>query len=280
MIHDLSTTLHAILDDNSLGARFPELLAANIAFDRPDDNFQPQAPAALDLFLYDIRENVELRNNEPIVQRNGHQATIQPPPRRIDCSYLVTAWPTGAPPLELREHQLLGQALEVLAGYPTIPHIFLQGSLVDQEPPLPMITPQVDGLKSPADFWTAMGNRLRASFTVTITLSVSVLPAVTGPIVTTKLTGFDAGEGVIDETLVQIGGRVLGPSGDGIAEAVVDILDAGLRAITDADGNFSFTRVPRGDRDFRVVAVGFQPFAQTVNVPSRSEDYDFNLIPL
>lgn len=280
MIHDLSSTLQALLDDPVLGTDFPELLAANVVFERPDMGFTPTAPASLDLFLFDVRENLELRSNEPIVERNGNQATVRKPPRRIDCSYLVTAWPTGAPPLELKEHQLLGQALQVLAGHPTVPAGYLQGSLAGQEPPLPMVSPQLDGLKSPADFWTAMGNQLRASFTVTVTISVPVLPDVTGPIVTTKAAGFGRVDGPVEETLWQVGGRVVDGGGHGLAGAVVDVLDAGLRATADAEGRYSFVRVPAGARTLRAVAVGFEPLTRAVTVPGPPEEFELTLNPL
>ena len=280
MIDDLSRTLETILDDPGIGGEFPELFDAHIVFDRPDDTFTPSAPASLDLFLYDIRENLELRNNETIVERQDNQAVISKPPRRIDCSYLVTAWPTGDPPLELREQQLLGQALQVLGRYPKIPETFLQGLLVGQRPPLPMMAPQIDGLKSPADFWTAMGNQLRASFTVTVTICVPIFPDTTGPLVTTKAAGFAADDGPVAETLVQVGGRVLDGGGTGVAGAVVDVVDAGLRATTDAEGRYAFARVPTGNRTFRAVAVGFQPLTQAVQVPGQTEDYELTLTPL
>src|SRR5262249_40639992 len=145
---------------------------------------------SIDLFLFDIRENLELRSNEPRLERRGFEAVLHQAPRRIDCSYLVTAWPVGGPDLPLQEHRLLSQGLQLLSRLPTIPPGFLQGSLVGQTPPLPMIVPQFDGLKSPAEFWTAMGSRLRASLTVTVTISVPFAPDVTGPVVTTLRSNF------------------------------------------------------------------------------------------
>ena len=64
MIRDLSLTLQAILDDPALGAAFPELAAAQIVFNPPVETFNP-TQTTIDLFLYDIRENMELRSNEP-----------------------------------------------------------------------------------------------------------------------------------------------------------------------------------------------------------------------
>ena len=171
MIRDLSLTLRAILDQPGLPA---ELAAAQIVFDRPTEPFAP-SPTAVDLFLYDIRENVDLRSNEPIVERLNGQARIHRPPLRVACSYLVTAWPISDEEPALQEHRLLSQVLALLSRYPTIPENFLQGRLVGQEPPLPMMTAQANGLQNPAEFWTAVGNKLRASLTVTVTIAMPVL---------------------------------------------------------------------------------------------------------
>jgi hypothetical protein len=65
-----------------------------------------------------------------------------------------------------------------------------------------------------------------------------------------------------------------------VNDAVVDVLDAGLRTKTTSDGRYSFSRVPAGTRTIRAVAVGYQPRTQPVTVPGRPEDYDINLIPL
>jgi hypothetical protein len=165
MIRDLSETLRALLA--------PALPLADISFERPTDQFQP-AQTTVNLFLYDVRENVELRSNEPVVRRLGNQSRTEPPPLRIACSYLVTAWPTGGGDLALEEHGLLSDSLRRLASFPTIPPEFLQGRLVGQQPPLPTMTAQPVGLNNPAEFWTALGNRLRVSLTLTATISLPV----------------------------------------------------------------------------------------------------------
>jgi Pvc16 N-terminal domain/Carboxypeptidase regulatory-like domain len=277
MIRDLSATLDALLTQPGLPL---ELAAAQIIFDRPTEPFNPPQ-TTVDLFLYDIRENVELRSNEPLYRRplNQQFLDVEPPPMRIACSYLVTAWPVGGADLALQEHRLLSQVLQMLSHFPTIPPQFLQGSLVGQEPPLPMMTAQTDAVKNPAEFWTAIGNRLRASLNVTVTISVPVLDDVTTSIVTTIRTGYDLGEGV-SEVLIQIGGRVTDLLGNAVSNALVDVLNAGLRTQTDADGRYSFDSVPSGPITVRTVAVGFQPKTQVVSVPGKSEDYEIALTPL
>jgi hypothetical protein len=281
MIRDLSETLKAILQDPSVP---PELGAADILFDRPSDPFT-LTKTTIDLFLYDVRENTELRSNEYVVERRNNQSIIHPAPLRLNCSYLVTAWPVGGAEVALQEHRLLTQALRALGQFPIIPAKYLQGSLVGQEPPLPMMALHPDALKNLSEFWTSVGNKLRASLTVTVTIGVPLLADVTDFMVTTQTTAVAPAEVGSPDTLLQVGGRVLDLAARGIAGALVDVLDAtlhetGLRDTTDADGRFSFVRVPTGAQNLRVVAANFQEKTQQLVVPGRQEDYEITLAPL
>lgn len=276
MIRDLSQTLKAILTQPGLPT---ELAAAHITFDAPVNDPTP-TPTEVNLFLYDIRENTELRLTEPVVKRQNGQAVVQQPPLRVACSYLVTAWPAGGTELTLQQHRLLSQVLQVLARFPTVPARFLQGNLVGQEPPLPLMTAQMEGLKNPAEFWSALGTKLRPSLTIVATVALPLLADTTAPLVTTLHTGFDLGRGVIEEMLVEIGGRVRGPGGQPLADAYVELVDLAKQTRTDADGQFKFDSVPTGAHTVRAVAVGFNPKTQPLVVPGRPEDYEITLTPL
>lgn len=276
MIRDLSETLKAILQDPSVP---PELAAADILFDRPADPFTP-AKTTVDLFLYDIRENTELRSNEQVVERRGNQSITHPAPLRLNCSYLVTAWPAGGAELALQEHRLLSEVLVVFGQFPTIPPLYLQGSLIGQDPPLPMVALHPDALKNLSEFWTSLGNKLRASLTLTVTISVPLYADVPGFLVTTRTAAIAPSQTAPPETLIEVGGRVLDMTAHGVPNAIVDILDMGLRQTSDSDGRFSFLQVPSGSHTLRAVATGFQITTQPLVVPGRSEDYEITLAPL
>jgi hypothetical protein len=278
MIRDLDETLRAVLHDPAQMPMFPELAGADVLFDRPTDPYTP-ARSTINLFLYELRENTELRSNDPdIVIING-QAITHPAPMRLFCSYLVTAWPIGGAEPPLQEHRLLTQALRVLARYPTIPPIFLQGSLKAQQPPLPMVTLHPDSLKAMSEFWTSLGNRMKASLTVTVTISVPVFADVTDFLVTTHRTTYQPRE-TPPETLLHVGGRVLDNKANGVVGAMVDLLDLGLRTTSDQDGNFDFVDVAPGAHQLRAAATGFAVKSQPMNVPGRPEEYEITLAPL
>lgn len=278
MIRDLSETLKKVLHDPVFATQFPELNTADIVFERPLDPFAP-LKTTVDLFLYDVRENLELRSNEYTVEFINGQAVTHPAALRLACSYLVTAWPVGGVDIALQEHRLLTHILRVLSRYPMIPAQFLQGSLVGQEPPLPMVTLHPDALKNLAEFWSSLGSKMKASLTVTVTISIPVFEDISDFVVTTHRTSFSTDTSPPD-SILQIGGRVVDQTATGVAGALVDLPDAGLRQTTDAAGQFAFQPVSAGPHSIQVVAVGFQPATQNVTVPGAPEDFVIQLTPL
>jgi hypothetical protein len=281
MIRDLSQTLKAVLQDPTFALQFPELASADIIFDRPLDPFNP-SKTTIDVFLYDVRENLELRLNDPVIEfHNGHAIT-HPAPLRLACSYLVTVWPVGGTELALQEHRLLTQVLRALSRYPTIPSTFLKGSLIGQDPPLPMVALHPDALKNLAEFWSSLGSKMKASLTVTATISVPVFSDLDDFLVTTHITDFIQGAPPVTETVIQIGGRVLDQNTSaGIGGALV-ILDNGQRETSDDSGEFNFLNVPAGAHTFTAFAVGYQAPAapQAFQVPGQPQDYVITLKPL
>ncbi|WP_298269399.1 Pvc16 family protein [Geobacter sp.] len=281
MIRDLSQTLRAILSQPGLPA---ELAAARIAFDRPTEQFNPQQ-TTVDLFLYDVRENVELRSSEPVVERAGGEAVIRRPPLRVACSYLVTAWPVGGTEPALQEHRLLSQVLQVLSRYPIIPPAFLQGGLAGQEPPLPMVAALVDRQKNLSEFWTALGNRLRPSLTVTVTIGIDVFTPETVPMVLTGEVLLGERTAPHETTLkagtevrsFRIGGRVTGTGDAPVAGATVTLVERGISATSDGDGRFVLGAMKPGSYTLHVVKGGtVKDVAITVPAPG-GQNYDVQL---
>jgi len=175
MIGDLDKTLQELL-----GRELPSDLVdqVTISFATPDDEFPPTSVTlpALDLFLYDVRENRELRSNEwQVERRSDGTITKQRPSIRVECSYLITAWASkhsNTPAQD--EHYLLGEVMKVLLRHPTIPAAVLQGGLQGQEPPLPSVILQPGRLQSLGEFWQALGGKPKAALNYTVTIGVDV----------------------------------------------------------------------------------------------------------
>ncbi|GKS69048.1 hypothetical protein W03_10520 [Nitrosomonas sp. PY1] len=280
MIRDLSETLRKILDDKALAVDYPELEAAQIVFDRPAESFSP-AQTTINLFLYDIRENMELRTNEPITRFVDQRVTIQRPPLRIACSYLITAWPVGGAEPILQEHQLLSQVLQVLSSYSHIPGKFLQGKLKNQSPPLPVMVARSDGLKDPSEFWTALGNKLRPSITVSITISMDKIEEnpVEAPLVQLHdiilgLRSAPTEERVMPDQRSEgyrVGGFVKDADGNPLENVLISVVDLGLTTHTDANGCYQFGLLTAGTYTIKAAKEGGPEKTIKVTVPVKNK---------
>ena len=167
----------------------------------------------MDLFLYDVKENRELRDPTPIIEPSGTPGVSirRAPPIRVDCSYIVTCWSTNTGPAKVvEEHRLLAETLSWLSRFPTIPPSFLQGSLNNQLYPLPTIVAQMDPNKNAGDFWIALGIPPRPAFYLTATVAMLLGAGVETPLVTTAIASYQQGrESAPSEEWINIGGVVL-----------------------------------------------------------------------
>ena len=178
------------LDDSLqelLARTLPESLEqqVEINFAAPDDQLQPSSGASLmiNLFLYGVRENLELRTQEWTYQslnRGENGQHVKPytsrtvPPVRVDCSYLITAWSSQSASQIRDEHHLLGAVMKALLRYHTLPAEFLVGDFQNQALPLPTATLQTSQVQSFSDFWQALGGKPKAALNYTVTISVPV----------------------------------------------------------------------------------------------------------
>jgi hypothetical protein len=283
VINDLTESLAAMVRGEAAGGS--GLALADIVYDRPVESFSPTQPT-LNLFLFDIRENLELRSAEPVTEFVGSQWVTRRPPLRVACSYLVTAWPGNVPGEAsfLNEQGLLAQALLVFARFSAVPDRYLKGSLAGQQPPLPMITAQASGLKDPAEFWTAMGNKLRASLSVSVTVSMQpFLDAVNAAPVRTNVVNLGLRDPAADNSLIaatrletfSIGG-IVSSGGAPLAGALLRMTDAStgaqnLSSTSGADGSFRIDGIPLpGDYALSITA-GAASKSMNIHIPGPGE---------
>ena len=256
MFQDLDATLQAILDDPQTP---DDLRNAEVSFESPDKDFKPPQ-SLVNLFLYEVQENRELRDNAPVMERVGDQYVSHQPPMRIDCTYLVTTWSTKTGGLKTaEEHRLLGLALLWLGRFPVIANGYLQGSLKNppQAYPLPVMVAQMKEDQGMGQFWSALGISPRPAFSLTITLTIQPFDqADQYPIVqavrmeTASLIGPALAGRVQDKTLAPVAG------------ARVTVAENGQSVTTDQAGHFSFDALAPGQYTL-VVHVDNQPDVQT-----------------
>jgi len=292
MIRDLDLSLKALLSGKAVGGE--ELDLAEISFSVPDEEWRSTGTGLhLNVYLYDIRENRNLRSNERqrIHHANGAVTHRKSPPR-IDCNYIITAWnkETASPnpdsdsdkeDKELQEHRLLSQVLGVLLRCPLIPPKYLHGSLVNQEPDLPMVTAQKDGLTDPVEFWSALGAPLKPSINCVVTLAMEAEEEPVDYIVTTSIITYKKKKqpGVYQED-IRIGGRVTDKDHPDSGIAGVEVFIPGLkkRATSDGKGYFTFYKLQRGKFKCTAQKEGYRAAEVALEIPApEGKNYDIQL---
>jgi len=172
------------IPDNTWETKIKELIASNVEF-------------ALNIYLYDVRENRKLRTNDRTVQYHpNNTVTEKERPARVDCFYLITAWkPQQAAPaiqqwqVAVDEHHLLSRVLQTLLRFPVLPSTVLQGDLakLDPLPEIPTSVAQPDGMKNLGDFWNAVKSAWRPAIQYVVTIPFDLVKVFTAPLVASKI---------------------------------------------------------------------------------------------
>lgn len=268
MIADLSRGLRAVLGRPEVAH---ELSAAQVSFETPQDAFNPEKDTVC-FCLYDLRENVELRNNTPSVRRNGNRVAYVSAPMRVDATYLVSAWSPRAEGSALREHQLLGHLLDVFTRLPVLPADLLQGRLADQVYPVRLTLFPATAAESAPLVWQALGLHLRPSLCLRATFTLEPVQGLEGAVVTqanwrfaqADLTGREAVVATSVEEECSLAGRIVDADQEAVPEATVELVEAGLHALTDTNGHYVFRRVPPGRYTMQVSKGGKKKAKQVV----------------
>jgi hypothetical protein len=278
MFHDLDTTIENILKDDKAPT---ELLGAGVSFETPDKSFKPQNPdSAINLFLYEVKENRNLRNPGPITEPVAGGFERRLPPLRVDCSYLVTAWKDAVIDKIKDEHQLLGRAFFWLSRFPTIPSSYFSGSMVGQPFPPPTMVAQWDGAKNNGEFWNALGIPPRPYFALIVTIAMDLEQLSQEYLVTSTITSYQQTPRVnTPEERYQIGGHVRDSGMNPAPGAWVRLETASgepLRTTeTNELGRFTFSDLRAGRYRLRARAAGLgEKERPDVDVPSGAGEYD------
>jgi hypothetical protein len=283
MFHDLDTTLENILND---GGAPLQLRNAGVSFETPDKNYTPQHPdSAINLFLYEVKENRKLRTSEPIIEPSASGLVKRQPSLRVDCSYLVTAWRDGViGATKVRsEHRLLGQAFFWLSRFPIIPERFFAGVMAGQPYPPPTMVAQWDVARNQGEFWTSLGIPPRPYFNLIVTIAMDLELSTHEYPVTATITNYQqVNLPESTEVSVNIGGHVIRRSGNTnfeIADAWVSLETSTgefLQATTtNSSGQFIFERLTPGQYQLKARTVGFpEKTSPLFDVPSPSGQYD------
>ncbi len=222
MIHDVDQLLEEIVRRDALNGSAVELV-----FEAPTKDWVARRSGpAVDLYLYDIREDLDRRVPawEDVKDEAGERTTDRRlPPRRYRLAYLVTAW-TQRPE---DEHRLLSALLACFIRNAMLKPEDLEGTLAEADLPLYIDVAQPPTQdRSLADVWSALGGELKPSLDVVVTAPMVVSrSAPFGPPVLLGPTLGIAATGGAEEVVAGRGGR--GRSGLPLEPLPEEVVPAG-----------------------------------------------------
>ncbi|NLV74451.1 MAG: DUF4255 domain-containing protein [Chloroflexi bacterium] len=266
MINDLDETIRQLLIEQAGFA--PNSVA--ISFDQPTSDWSARLNRpVINCYLYDIRENLELRSHELRTIRNSNgTASQQLAPLRYNLSYLITVWTQQQ--VE-DEHAILWRVLGVLANNPVLAGSYVQGALRDQPLPIAASTAQPSSaIQNLPDLWGVMQNQLRPSINYTVTLAMDRPYIASAPLVLSRELRMS---GAPDETTWEIAGIVHtgGKEPRPLAGVTVAINELGVQVVSDALGRYRFSGLAQGTVEV-VAMMGKASVRKRVAVPLEKAD--------
>lgn len=165
MLEDLDKSLEKLIKEGgNLGGDI------DISFEMPNREWSARlSRPTLNCFCFDMRENVRMRHVEREVTRNGTQGRITLPPRRIDLTYLVTAW---ARKIE-DEHRLLWRGFSAFKRTTILARSRCEGALRYSSVDIPLVTADFSPPNERfnlIELWSVLDNQMRLGFLVTATV--------------------------------------------------------------------------------------------------------------
>ena len=169
MIHDVDQLLERLVKKEALNGSSVELV-----FEAPTKDWVARRSGpAVDLYLYDIREDLERRvpSWEDVKEASGETKDRRLPPRRYRLAYLVTAW-TQRPE---DEHRLLSALLGCFVRNAMLKPEELEGEIAEASLPVYIDVAQPPSQdRTLADVWSALGGELKPSLDVVVTAPMVV----------------------------------------------------------------------------------------------------------
>lgn len=279
MIHDIDETLCRMLaDELAIVPGCPLQDRKDITMEAPaavsDDESRPR----INVFLYDVRENVELRDHalhrrqKPGEESVGiHRGVV-----RFDLSYLATCHAGGDAALE---HRLLSDLLAVLLRCPIVPSRYLYGVLEGSpHGPVTVSVAQPEHYlhKDPASLWLSFGGALRSSISLVVGAAFDPFETKWTKLVREALIGMGIGATPhgparpleLDRIRVSAAGVVISQSTEQPLAGVRIAIDGmDKNEWTDDRGFFHFRNLPAGQHVLRFAKPGFSAQEHPVTAP-------------
>ncbi len=242
-----------------------------ISFEAPTREFIDRLTRpTLSLFLYDVQENLDLRQSNVETTRVNGRALHRLFSRRFDLHYMVSALTTSIDD----EHALLWRALVTLIRHPQIPVDLLEAELSTLDPqPVGHIQREND-IQKQFSAWGALDVPPHPAFCYVITVPVELDPIGEAPLVLRRTTHYSGIQTTheIRETRHQLGGVVRDAQGAPLAGVSVALVGSAQERLTGPEGQFLLRDVPAGTLQLRVSRGSAAPQMFAIEVPENLPD--------
>jgi hypothetical protein len=221
---------------------------------------------AINLFLFDLQENTELRQSDFERTRSNGRAERRMAPRRFDLRYMVSALTTEVED----EHELIWRVLLTLVRYPLFPQELLSEELRSLQPAPTTKVSQADEGQRLSTIWTTLGVPPHPALYYVVTVPVEMNLVIEAPLVLTRTARYmrTHAKEVPPEIATQIGGVVRSAEGKPLANVKVALEGrAAIGSETNEEGHFVLAGVPSGTVKLRLSRPDGAAKIVTVEVP-------------
>jgi hypothetical protein len=260
----------------------------DIAFDQPKREWSSRlSKPTLNLFLFDIRENLRLRGAEQFrtVSRSDGTSEVKRNPVRIDLRYLLTSWVKDAED----EHLLLSSAMIGLLRNPFIPEDILPDHLRNQPASIPVevatFPPEIGPVDKYSEIWGVLDNEMRPGILVTVTISMDPYQPMVFPQVRTRETRILQDTGMASaqipiaaksasKTYWSVGGTVSSEKFD-LSTLTLVLVEKQLPIEIGEEGRFTLQKITEGDYHLDILYNKKVVKRQKIQIPA--PDYDIQV---
>ena len=266
MISHIDKSLETLLQSEVPAPEF------DISFEIPTKDWAGKLPGAkgtLNVYLYEIVENRELRNNHwEVNDQSDGKLARKWPVVRLDLFYILTAWSSPHSEAHIDEHHLLSKVVATLFKFPTLPSKHFQGELATITPPceIPMTVAGPDAFKEQGagQFWSAIDQYWKPFVPLTVTIPVDLQDRITQPVSKVGTPPEFRYDRLYSGNPIKLSGIIRKKGGDSspVAGAEVVIVDSEgkhvAKQVTKKDGKFSFINLTQGKYLVSVTAKGYK----------------------
>jgi hypothetical protein len=232
----------------------------DVQFDQPKREWSSRlSKPTINLFLFDVRENLRLRGAEQYTTINRPDGTseVRRNPVRMDLRYLMTSWVKEAED----EHLLLSSALVSLLRNPFLPPHCLSEPLKNQPSPILLevatFPPEVGPVDKFSEIWGVLDNEMRPGVIVTVTISLDPYKPLIYKQVSTREMRFVQDTGIgqpnaeaavksLSKTYWMVGGTLKSEKYD-LSTLSVVLVEKQLPIKVKEDGRFSLHKLAEGE---------------------------------